>query len=565
MKKISFLQILALSLMIILGFSNTLFGQSGINLPFHSDFSGVGGASDTSSSTMPAISAATMPAGFLFTGSDKIYAGGQKLKFGTANAVGVLPTDVINIGGASTIEVKFNAIAWPTATAKTAKVLLTYGDQSTEITVNGKTGWPVTAGNLIEFSCQFTAIAAPTSLFFKTTASATSNESRIFLDNVRITDVGSSTKVATPTFTPGSGNYVSTQTVTITCATAGATIRYTLDGSDPTESSSLYSTTIQISTQTTLKAKAWKTGLDESNVGIAIYNFPQTVSTLAALRALAPAYINGVADGTTVYTYSGKAVVTQKQTNNNVKYIQDGTAAIMIFDPTGKIQTEIAIRDRITNISGTLTNYYGMIEFKPTDACDVDDYFQNVSPTPISVSQLDDKPDNPIQAKVITINGAYFIQTGNFKTGTYYGLKQNGINYDSVVYTDNFQADYIDHAIPTVLVNLKGVCLFKGSTTIKTKNRIVLLDNANDVVGISNYNRSAIKLAPNPANSYVDILTASPMKLEVYTLLGNLIAIENLSEGKNTISVSNYSSGVYIMKMMDTSTGQLFVQKLVVK
>src|SRR6266536_6251721 len=42
------------------------------------------------------------------------------------------------------------------------------------------------------------------------------------------------TQVATPTFSPEGGFYLQAQSVTVSCATTGATIRYTTDGSQPT-------------------------------------------------------------------------------------------------------------------------------------------------------------------------------------------------------------------------------------------------------------------------------------------------------------------------------------------
>ncbi|MBN2029007.1 chitobiase/beta-hexosaminidase C-terminal domain-containing protein [bacterium] len=72
--------------------------------------------------------------------------------------------------------------------------------------------------------------------------------------------------VAIPTFNPPPGTYSATQDVIISCATPDATIYYTTDGSDPTESDAIYSSPIHISSTTTLKARAYKSGLDPSYI-----------------------------------------------------------------------------------------------------------------------------------------------------------------------------------------------------------------------------------------------------------------------------------------------------------
>ncbi|HNQ44613.1 MAG TPA: chitobiase/beta-hexosaminidase C-terminal domain-containing protein, partial [Candidatus Cloacimonadota bacterium] len=71
-------------------------------------------------------------------------------------------------------------------------------------------------------------------------------------DNMYQINAGGTTQqVATPTFNPPAGAYATAQNVTISCTTPGAQIRYTTDGSEPTETSVLYSTPVQISTTTT--------------------------------------------------------------------------------------------------------------------------------------------------------------------------------------------------------------------------------------------------------------------------------------------------------------------------
>ena len=76
-----------------------------------------------------------------------------------------------------------------------------------------------------------------------------------------------------PQFTPSSCLFYPSTNVTISCATAGATIRYTLDGTDPTESSTLYTGPILINDDATIKARAWKSGMNPSVIVTAIYTY----------------------------------------------------------------------------------------------------------------------------------------------------------------------------------------------------------------------------------------------------------------------------------------------------
>ncbi len=94
-------------------------------------------------------------------------------------------------------------------------------------------------------------------------------------------------QVATPSFTPGAGTYTTAQSVAMATSTAGATIRYTTDGSDPVDSSPLYATAITISTGTTLKARAFKEEWSPSAVRTATYSF--SYGTLASPTMTPPA------------------------------------------------------------------------------------------------------------------------------------------------------------------------------------------------------------------------------------------------------------------------------------
>ncbi|OIP00285.1 MAG: hypothetical protein AUJ98_08490 [Bacteroidetes bacterium CG2_30_33_31] len=117
--------------------------------------------------------------------------------------------------------------------------------------------------------------------------------------------------VATPTISSASGTYENDIISTISCTTAGSTIRYTIDGSSPTSASPIYSIGINIGESTVLKARGFKAGMDSSSVATAIYNF--MVSTPIA---------NPIAGSFTSAQNISLSTVT---TSDSIYYTTDGT------------------------------------------------------------------------------------------------------------------------------------------------------------------------------------------------------------------------------------------------
>ena len=89
--------------------------------------------------------------------------------------------------------------------------------------------------------------------------------------------VSVSAAVADVAFSPAPGRYLGEQLVTISCATPGATIYYTTNGTTPTTSSPVYTGAIlvPINTVITINAFAHLGGHEDSGVGSATYvTFP---------------------------------------------------------------------------------------------------------------------------------------------------------------------------------------------------------------------------------------------------------------------------------------------------
>jgi hypothetical protein len=125
----------------------------------------------------------------------------------------------------------------------------------------------------------------------------------------------SSSSAATPTFSPGAGTYTSSQTVTISSSTSGATIYYTTDGSTPTTSSSSVSSggTISVSASETVKAMATASGYTNSGVASASY----TIETPAATPTFSPTA------GT--YTSAQTVAISSSTSGATIYYTTDGS------------------------------------------------------------------------------------------------------------------------------------------------------------------------------------------------------------------------------------------------
>ena len=166
--------------------------------------------------------------------------------------------------------------------------------------------------------------------------------------------------VATPTATPAGGTYTSVQNVTLSCSTQGATIHYTTNGSDPTDSSPTYSGPIPINETTTLKAIAVNTGMTNSDVMTEIYTMKVATPTATPagggpFTANQSVTISCLTTGATIhYTTNGS-----DPTNSSPTY--SGSITISV---TTTLKA-IAVKANMEN-SGMMTETYTMKVATPT-------------------------------------------------------------------------------------------------------------------------------------------------------------------------------------------------------
>jgi hypothetical protein len=156
---------------------------------------------------------------------------------------------------------------------------------------------------------------------------------------------------AAPTFSPFPGTFAGPQTVAISSATSGDTIRCTTDGSNPTSSSPVCSGTLQVGGNETIKAFAVKPGMVSSPVVTAAYAIsPDT----------APTPTLSLSGG----SYAGpQEVAISSAPGDSIFYTTDGTT------PTAASKLYVdSVSIHATTTLQAITVKFGLVNSKPTSA-----------------------------------------------------------------------------------------------------------------------------------------------------------------------------------------------------
>ena len=157
--------------------------------------------------------------------------------------------------------------------------------------------------------------------------------------------------VATPSSpTPTQFSMGQQTAVTLTCATEGATIYYTTDGSDPTTSSTAYSAPFAVTSGTTVKAMAYMDGAQQSGIYTATFTSMASATLThrwsfngtTDVECLADSVGNATAtkSGSSVTWNDGKAVVASTGSGTNKGYLDLGAGVLGSGDATLEIWYE---------------------------------------------------------------------------------------------------------------------------------------------------------------------------------------------------------------------------------
>jgi hypothetical protein len=293
---------------------------------------------------------------------------------------------------------------------------------------------------------------------------------------------------------------------------------------------------------------------------IAAYN---VVANLGALRAHVTA--NGAGK---YYQISSNPVVTFKRATRNQKYIQDGTAAIVIDDATtapGVITTTMNVGDAVSGLKGQSLLFNGLLELTPIENATVASSGNTVTPQVVTIANVLANFEN-YESELVQITGVTFDATAtNFAANANTPITAPTAS----VFRSNFTAtevDYIGQAIPTTP---RTIIAFPGENTVSVPSPSIYfvarsLAELNVLSSSSFDNINGLTMYPNPLSGNTLYLTSTAnaaMSIEVYDLLGKEVLKTNVVN--NAVNVAKLTVGVYVVKIIED--GKIATRKLVIQ
>ena len=344
-------------------------------------------------------------------------------------------------------------------------------------------------------------------------------------------------EVATPAISPEQTEFEGNLQVSIDCATENATIYYTTDGSTPDNSSTVFTENFTIEQTTTVKAIAY---VDDFSSEIAEKTYilkevvaPVEVNTLAELRSIAT-------EGT-VYTYTGTATVTFAMDYRGQKYIQDHTAAILIDDNNGIISGSYSIGDGITQITGTISDYFGLLQFLPESDAQKTTASANIDAKELSINEFKNNFEY-YESQLVKLLDVTFTESGEFQNGTNYNISNNGET--SILRTHFYNMDYIETAIPEKNVHITGIALWHYDEAKIVPRKASDIEEG---TGINQINIDT-RIYGNGKQLFVQQINTATDNVEIYRFDGQRLATHRPAASSISIDIENEGLYTVIVK-----------------
>lgn len=368
------------------------------------------------------------------------------------------------------------------------------------------------------------------------------------IDDFMVTDFGTE-QVAMPTSNVPTGVYETPQTVTLISTAAGASVYYTIDGTEPTAASTLYSSPISVSSTTRIRAIAIAAGKENSRIEDVLISFPTAVTTLAELTTKI------AASGTnlTYFKYTGEAVISHAYSTSTTAaygttitkyaFLQDNTAGVSLKDNNKALNTPYNQGDKVTNIISQVYNLNNTAQIFPIADFTVLSSNNTITPVVVTLATVNTKPYQLVQLNNILFEGADGIKTFGVNNSVF--LKETTVSTFPLRIPSNLSVapDFQGTIIPTASRNIVGI-VSRAETSFTdfslfVRNAAELNVQLSGISQIKTYNFSV-------SGTTVQFETHSHEMVKIYSLNGQLVKSFVSVDGNNRVELAK---GVYLIRI----------------
>lgn len=372
------------------------------------------------------------------------------------------------------------------------------------------------------------------------------------VDVYGITGIVSNT-VATPVLSHNTGTYANTISVSITCATDGARIYYTTNGTVPDTNSTLYENAINIDSTCTLKAKAFKDGMNPSNVATATYTFPVAVADIAAFKAA------GALNDSLTYAITGDVTFVYRKDRRI--FIEDATGGLLVYDNTNPVITGTYNEGDVIHggIVGTYTVYNGMQELVPTVDWAAASGTATVTPVVATAADIINEFAT-YEARLVRINAGTFAEDITFTTSSYSDDTLNDGTGEVLIRNQFKTLDTTINAGDTVdVIGLASIYVNNGITTYQIFPRtnadimahVADTTNPDDTVNIHTMEFVNLTVYPNPTTAEITVTTdRNGGSLEVLNAFGQVVYRSTNPVYPMTVNLNDKAAGLYFVRII---------------
>lgn len=356
-----------------------------------------------------------------------------------------------------------------------------------------------------------------------------------------------------PVISEPSNNYYAPITVSLSCATEGATIYYTTDGTTPDETSMQYYNPFMIDSTCTLKVRAFKGGMDPSNVAFAAYTFPTPVATIADFKAA-----GALAAGT--YRITGS--VTFVYRSDRRIFIEDATGGLLVYDNSTPVITRTYNEGDVISggIVGDYQLYNGLIELIPRIDWAAAFGTAAVNPVLVDIQQLTSNFAE-YESRLVRINDVNFPDGLEFTTDETTEVVMND-ETGSAMFRNQFKT------LDTTLAAGANASVMGFASIYMPDDeptyQILPRTNADilEIVGIDEAEMLGVSLYPNPTTGLVNVSfeAANACEVQICDMFGRILSNSQMS-GEQQLDFSAYAPGMYIVRFA-TTDGRTAVVKV---